>query len=149
MSKIGEQVEVQTQERVFEVGAALPAFVRRADLATWNRYAAVNDEFVAIHMDDEAGRAAGYPGAIGMGNLIWAWLHAMIEDWLGDRGRLDRMECRFRGPALKGDEISCAGTVLSREVSEGGAVVLELDVWADRQTGERLVAAKARVLIPA
>ncbi|MFC7885160.1 MaoC/PaaZ C-terminal domain-containing protein [Streptomyces sp. NPDC057376] len=145
MTKVGEQV----QEQDFEVGAALPPFVRRADLATWNRYAAVNDEFVAIHMDDEAGQAAGYPGAIGMGNLIWAWLHAMIEDWLGDRGRLDRMECRFRAPALKGDEITCAGTVVSREVSEDGTVVVQLDAWADKQTGERLVAAKARALIPA
>jgi acyl dehydratase len=139
--------QVQAQE--FEVGAALSPFVRQADLAVWNRYASVNDEFVAIHMEDAAGQAAGYPGAIGMGNLIWAWLHAMVEEWLGDRGRLEYMECRFRAPALKGDEISCTGTVRGRETRQDGSTVLELDVWADKQTQERLVAAKVRVVLPA
>jgi hypothetical protein len=137
------------QEKEFEVGAALPPFVRQAGLEAWNRYAAVNDEFVAIHMDDAAGQAAGYTGAIGMGNLIWAWLHAMVEDWLGDQGRLEHMECRFRGPALKGDEISCGGMVQGRRIREDGATVLELELWADQQTQERLVAAKASVVLPA
>jgi hypothetical protein len=137
----------QAENREFEVGASLPPFVRHAGLETWNRYAAVNDEFVGIHMDDEAGQAAGYPSAIGMGNLIWAWLHAMVEDWLGDQGRLEHMECRFRGPALKGDEISCGGVVEGRTAREDGSTVLELEVWADNQTHERLVAAKARVVL--
>ena len=44
-------------------GQEQPRFERRTDFANWNRYAAVNEEFVAIHMDDEAGRAAGLPSA--------------------------------------------------------------------------------------
>ena len=40
---------------------------------TWNRYAAVNDKFVYIHMDDEAGGSAlNEQGAFGMGNLRYA-----------------------------------------------------------------------------
>jgi acyl dehydratase len=133
----------------FEVGATVPPFARTAGLEAWNRYAAVNDEFVGIHMDDEAGQAAGYPGAIGMGNLLWAWLHCMVEGWLGDRGRLEHLECRFRVPALKGDEITCGGTVSGRSVREDGTTVLELDLWAEKQTGERLTSAKARACLPA
>jgi hypothetical protein len=139
--------QARNEESEFEVGAALPPFVREAGLAAWNRYAAVNDEFVGIHMDDAEGRAAGYSGAIGMGNLIWAWLHAMVEDWVGDEGRLEHMECRFRGPALKGDDISCGGVVQDRRIREDGATVLELEVWADQQTQERLVAGKASVVM--
>jgi hypothetical protein len=45
------------------VGAEIPTFVRTTGPANWSRYADVNDEFVGIHMDDEAGRAAGAPGA--------------------------------------------------------------------------------------
>ena len=40
-----------------EVGEEIPAFVRQTGFDNWNRYAAVNDEFVPIHMDDEAGQA--------------------------------------------------------------------------------------------
>ena len=76
-----------TQLRGVKAGEELPPFTRTAGFANWNRYAAVNDEFVPIHMDDEAGRAAGYPTAFGMGNLQWAYLHNLVRDWLGDERR--------------------------------------------------------------
>ena len=62
-----------------EVGTAIPEFAREAGLHAWNRFAAVNDEFVPIHMDDDAGRAAGYDGAFGMGTLQFAWLHCVLR----------------------------------------------------------------------
>ena len=99
-------------------GLELPPFVRTADFHAFNRYAAVNDEFVDIHMDDEAGRAAGYPGAFGMGNLTFAWMHCLVRDWLGDAGRIVRLECQFRGPALRGDTVTCKATV-TRVFEEG------------------------------
>ena len=52
------------------VGDTLPGWSRQTDFMSWNRYAAVNDEFVYMHMDDEAGRKAlNEQGAFGMGNL--------------------------------------------------------------------------------
>ena len=42
------------------IGDEIPTFVREnTGLHHFNRYAAVNEEFVPIHMDDEAGREAG------------------------------------------------------------------------------------------
>ena len=70
------------------VGTELPPFVRTTGFHNWNRYAAVNDEFVPIHMDDEAGRAQGFAGAFGMGNLMWSYLHNLVRDWMGDDGRI-------------------------------------------------------------
>lgn len=137
----------RTDADAFAVGAEVPPFTRTAGLEAWNRYAAVNDEFVGIHMDDEAGRAAGYSGAIGMGNLIWGWLHCMVDAWTGEHGRLEHLECRFRAPALKGDEIVCTGTVTGRETAPDGAVALTVEVWADRQNGDRLVSGTARVVL--
>ncbi|ROO86583.1 MaoC dehydratase-like protein [Actinocorallia herbida] len=130
-------------------GTSVPGFTRTAGLEAWNRYAAVNDEFVGIHMDDEAGRAAGYPGAIGMGNLIWGWLHCMLDEWVVGRGRLEHLECRFKAPALKGDEVVCGGVVTARETARDGAVSLTVEVWADRQNGDRLVAGTARLILNA
>ena len=43
------------------VGDEIPAWSRTTDFMHWNRYAAVNDEFVYIHMDDEAGRGEDQP----------------------------------------------------------------------------------------
>jgi hypothetical protein len=47
-----------TSAAAAKVGDELPPFVRTTGFDNWNRYAAVNDEFVPIHMDDDAGRAA-------------------------------------------------------------------------------------------
>ena len=133
----------------FEVGATVTPFVRPAGLHAWNRYAAVNDEFVGIHMDDAEGQAAGYLGAIGMGNLVWAWMHCAVEQWLGDRGRLEHLECRFKAPALKGDEITCRGTITGRDTEDDGSTVLHVELWAENQTGNRFAPGQARVRLAA
>ena len=58
-----------------QVGDALPDWSRTTGFMEWNRYAAVNDEFVPFHMEDSAGRRAGNEqGAFGMGNLRYAYI---------------------------------------------------------------------------
>src|SRR6266496_6145822 len=109
------------------IGDALPEFRHTTDFAHWNRYAAVNDEFVPIHMDDEAGRAAGYPTAFGMGNLQWSYLHNLVRDWIGDDGRIVRLTCQFRAPNTRGMTVTARGTVTGRR-TEDGEDYLDLDV---------------------
>lgn len=95
------------------VGDTLPPFVRTTGLANWNRFAAVNDEFIDIHMDDDAGRDAGYESAFGMGTLLWSYLHNLVRDWLGERGRIIEIDCQFRAPNIKGLTLTGHGTVTS------------------------------------
>src|SRR5262245_54155722 len=65
------------------LGDELPVFERQTDLMNWNRFAAVNDEFAYIHMDDSAGLAAGQGGAFGMGALRIAFMLNSLRDWAG------------------------------------------------------------------
>ena len=108
-------------------GDELPAFRRTTGFAEWNRYAAVNDEFVPIHMDDDAGRAQGFPGAFGMGNLMWSYLHNLVRDWMGDDGRIVRMGCSFRSPNLRGMTVEARGTVTAVR-DEGGERLVDLEL---------------------
>lgn len=128
------------------VGDELPVFQRRTGLAEWNRYAAVNDEFVPIHMDDEAGRAAGFQSALGMGNLQIAYLHNLVRDWLGDRGRILTLSCRFNAPNLKDTIIRAGGHVTAVTPKEKG-VEIALDVWTADAAGNRLAPGACTVLI--
>jgi acyl dehydratase len=121
MSTLAEQLSV---------GDKLPPFTRVTDFAAWNRYAAVNYEFVPIHMDDEAGRRAGLPGAVGMGNLQWSYLHNMVRDWLGGAGRILRMDCQFRGMNVRGQTVTAHGTVSGLTPGAGG-IEVSLDVWTE------------------
>ena len=56
--------------------SGIPPYVRTTGLANWNRFAAVNDEFIDIHLDDDSAKAVGMPGVFGMGNLRIAYLHS-------------------------------------------------------------------------
>ena len=130
------------------VGEELPVFTRTTGFPVWNRFAAVNDEFIPIHMDDEAGQAAGMPGAFGMGNLQLAYLHNLVREWLGERGRILRMQCRFRSVNQKGQQVTARGRVTSVQRQAEGLVV-ELDVWTEDQDGNQLAPGRCTVLIDA
>ncbi|WP_232839994.1 hotdog family protein [Nocardia aurea] len=121
------------------VGAEIPLFVRTTDAANWNRYAAVNDEFVGIHMDDEAGRAAGGTGAFGMGNMQWAYLHNMMRDWLDGRGRIMSVSCQLRSMNTKGQTVAAGGRITDvRTVGE--QVLVDLDIWTQDSAAGRMLA---------
>ncbi len=134
--------------RAVSIGDELEPFVRLTGLAVWNRYAAVNDEYVPIHMDDEAGRAAGLPGAIGMGNLQWAYLHNVVRQWMGDSGRIVKMSCQFRNPNLKDQTVSARGRVTSVEPGPDG-VTVGLEVWTEDDRGNRMAPGTCTVLLAA
>ena len=130
-------------------GLELPTFQRTMGFDNWNRYAAVNDEFVPIHMDDEAGKAAGYPGAFGMGNLQFAYLHILLHQWMGvERGRIVAVTCQFRSPTLKGAVVTAKGVVKAVR-REGDEVLVDLDVWTENQDGDKLAPGTATVALPA
>ncbi len=131
------------------VGAELTPFVRTTGFHNWNRYAAVNDEFVPIHMDDDAGRAQGFPGAFGMGNLMWSYLHNLVRDWMGDDGRIVTMSCSFRSPNLRGMTVEARGTVTAVRDEDGERLVdLELSVVDHDNPDTVLVPATATVALP-
>ncbi len=125
-------------------GDRLPPFERRADFETWNRFAAVNDEFVPIHMDDQAGRHAGLPSAIGMGNLGVAQIHCLLRSWIPAEGRIADVSVQFRSPAVRGRTNSAHGSVTAVHV-EGERRRIDLDVWVEDDTGTTLTSGTATV----
>ncbi len=129
-----------------QVGFELPVFERVGDFDAWNRYAAVNDEFVAIHMDDEAGRAAGYPSAFGMGNLHIAYLHALLRQWMGDTGQVLRLGAQFTNPAVRGAINRACGVIRSVD-TDHDATTVELDIWVEDGAGNRLTPGSATVVL--
>jgi len=127
-------------------GTAVPPFQRTTGFHNWNRFAAVNDEFVDIHMDDGAGQAAGYPGAFGMGNLQWAFIHNMLREWVGLDGRIVRVACQFRGPNLRDTVVTARGTVTAVRPADGETLV-DLDVWTETEGSGKVAVGTATVAV--
>ncbi len=131
-----------------EVGQQVTPWSRKTDFMHWNRYAAVNDEFVYIHMDDEAGRAAkNDQGAFGMGNLRFAYLLNMLRHWAGDEVTIRELGCQYRAINQKNDVLTCTGTITDKKV-ENGENLVYLDVNVTNQDGKTGAPGKAVVVMP-
>ena len=130
------------------VGDQLPAWSRKTDFMNWNRYAAVNDEFVYIHMDDEAGRKGlNEQGAFGMGNLRYAYIVNALQAWIGDEAEVREIGCQFRAINQKNDVLTVIGTVTEKQTSDGEhRIVLDIDVV--NQKGEPTCPGHALVVVP-
>jgi len=127
------------------VGDEIPPFVRVTDFAEWNRYAAVNDEFIDIHMSADAAQAAGQPDVFGMGNLRIAYAHNALHDWLGGRGDIAEFGCQFRGMNFRGDELTTWGRVTAVE-DRAGLHCIDLELGVRNQAGEETMPATATVV---
>jgi len=130
------------------LGDRLPAWSRTTDLMHWNRYAAVNDEFMPFHMDDDDGRRAGNPaGAFGMGNLRFAYMLNALQAWSGDTAEVRELSCRYRVMNQKHDQLTVTGRVVALDVvGDEGQVRLEIDVT--NQAGESTCPGHAIVILP-
>lgn len=129
-------------------GDELPAWSRKTDLMSWNRYAAVNDEFVYIHMDEEAGRRAlNEKGVFGMGNIRYSYIVNSLQDWIGDGGVIREVGVQFRAINQKNDVLTVTGKVKETKVEEGENRVY-LDVNVMNQDGEGTCPGHAIVVLP-
>ena len=119
------------------IGDQIPKWSRKTSFAEWNRYAAVNEEFVPFHMDDEAGRQAGNEqGAFGMGNLRYAYIVNALRDWIGDEGVICEVGCQYRAINQKNDTLTVVGEISDKKIDDGRKMVfLKIDVVNDSNEG--------------
>ena len=131
-----------------QVGDKLPEWSRKTSFAEWNRYAAVNEEFVPFHMDDEAGRRAGNEqGAFGMGNLRYAYIVNALHAWVGDEGVVREVGCQYRAINQKDDVLTVVGEITEKS-TEGGENRVRLDINVVNQGGGATCPGHAVVVLP-
>ena len=118
------------------VGQALPSLTKQVSVEQIRQYAEASGDRNPIHLDESFARSAGLPGVIAHGMLTMAFANQMVTDWLGDRSRLKRLQGRFAGMVLPGDEVTCTGTVASKD-EEALRVVITLVVT--NQRGEKVL----------
>ncbi len=126
-------------------GDAVPDWTRTTDLSHWNRYAAINHEFVPIHMDPADAVKAGQADVFGMGNLRISYLHNALYDWLAGRGDIVDFRCEFRGLNFKGDRLTCKGVVTGKQQREGARLV-QLELAVENQDAKNTCPGEATLL---
>ena len=128
-------------------GDSLPIFRRYTDLMNFNRFAAVNDEYVYHHMDLDIANSRGQRDVDGMGLLQFSYLHNMLLQWMGEEGDITRASVQYRANNGRGDIVSCHGRVV-RKYQEGTRNLVDVDVWTENRRSETLSRGNATVSLP-
>lgn len=110
------------------------------------RYARASGDFNPIHQDDEFARAAGMGGVFAHGMLSMGFVAQTLTDWAG-AGAVRKLAVRFAALVRLNDTVTCRGRVLAKS-SAGDLHLVELDVWAENQRGEKVVTGKATLALP-
>ena len=117
------------------VGDALPDVVKGPiQQIQLTRYAGASGDFNPIHQDDEFAKAAGMGGVFGHGMLTMGFVGQCVTDWAG-AGTVKKLGVRF------------AGRVLDKS-SKNGTHLVDVELWAQNQKGEKVVTGKATVALP-
>ncbi|MBK7948271.1 MAG: MaoC family dehydratase N-terminal domain-containing protein [Deltaproteobacteria bacterium] len=140
------KADPRSRWKALEKGDVLPVFERTTGFGEWNRYAAVNDEFIDVHMSAEAARAAGQPDIFGMGNLRIAYVHNAIDGWLAGAGDIAEFGCQFRALNFLND---CLATklVVSGKEERDGLLLVAFDADVVNQSGAATMPASATAIL--
>ena len=108
--------------------------VRECDRYRPIYYAAAGGDFNPIHIDAEAGKAAGLGGAILQGLCTMGWAVEAFVNYLGDPGKVSKVKVRFSRPVMVGDTITIEGKVVA--LADGK---LTAELSAKNQKGDEVL----------
>jgi acyl dehydratase len=97
-------------------------------------YAAASGDFNPIHIDGDAGRAAGLGGPILQGLCTLSWAVEAVTRYLKDPTRITKVRVRFSKPVKIDDTITFSGRL---KAIEGGTLTFE--VAAKNQHGDEVL----------
>ncbi|MGA2285766.1 MAG: MaoC/PaaZ C-terminal domain-containing protein [Dehalococcoidia bacterium] len=129
------------------VGDEIPKLVKNCTTQQLVMWAAGSGDMYQIHYDKDFAAGNGLPGVIVHGALKNAFLGQLLHDWLGDKGQIKKYSCQYRGMDVPGQEMICRG-VITEKSQEGGKNVVQLDIWTEKEGGEKTSPGKATVYLP-
>jgi hydroxyacyl-ACP dehydratase HTD2-like protein with hotdog domain len=124
-------------------GDELPLLVKNASRAQLFLFSAATHNPHRIHYDRDYARLEGHDDILVHGPLQGAWLHQLVQDFAGPRGRVLALAFQNRGRALPERDLALRGRVAA---VDGDVVTLE--VWEEDETGAVLMPGSARVRLP-
>ena len=125
------------------LGDALPERVHTPDNVQLMLYNAALWNGHRIHFDEPyAKEVEGYPGLVVAGPLLGDWLNQVVELWLGDNGRLIKIEYSNRQASYIGETLTAGGKVTAID-----ADMVTVEVFIKNEAGEVIAPGIATVQI--
>ncbi|MPZ24349.1 MAG: hypothetical protein GEU28_12625 [Dehalococcoidia bacterium] len=105
------------------------------------------DSWEEVWFKDKVAQSCGFPAAHETGLQRVAWVGDLLTNWCSDHGFLARLQLRLTRPCINADSTWSMGRVAGKR-REGEKYLVDLQVWAENQRGERTAEGVAEVLLP-
>ena len=129
-----------------KIGDAIPPITKGPLTREWiKKYADASGDHNPIHIDEKFAVSFGLPSVIAHGMLDMGFVAQHVANWVGLNGDLKRIKVRFVANVRPGDIVTCKGKLKDKKV-EGGKKTVFLDLWAENQKGEQVIAGEADVV---
>lgn len=112
-----------------------------------NQETGAQDSAARGHAEEKMAREVGMPGGYDVGPQRISWLGQLMTDWVGDAGIVRVLDVKLRRPNIFGDVSLCRGQIVDKRV-EGGALLVDVEVYVENQLGERTAEGTAVAELP-
>ena len=99
------------------------------------------------HAEPKMARDVGMPGSYDVGPQRISWMGQLMTNWMGDDGFLRRLDVSVRRPNIFGDVSWCRAKIADKRI-DGGAHLVDLELWVENQLGETTAKGTAIVELP-
>ncbi len=130
------------------LGDVLPSLVRQASNEAVRAFVKVwtPDRGGSRFTDEGQAKRDGFPAPIVPGILSMSYLSQVVLAW-ADNVELEKLDVIYRGLILHGERLTCRGVVADKGM-DGGRPLVHVDLYMEREGGERPLTGSARVLVP-
>jgi acyl dehydratase len=138
------------EQRYYEdvvVGEELTPSVKYPTTMQLVKFAAASNDYYQVHYDKDFAVAAGLPGVIVHGWLGLSFLADMVAAWMGEGGRMVKLDGGYKGMNRVHEELFCYAKV-SRKYEDDGEGRLRLELWIENPAGVKTVTGSAVVALP-
>lgn len=112
-----------------KVGTKIKSLIKKPDYKhvfmfsaiTWNRH--------MIHYNNQTALNEGLPDVVVQRALLGNYLCQLITDWIGDHGKLSRLEWKVLRSAVPGETLLCQGKVLEKNnINDRWHIICEMNI---------------------
>jgi acyl dehydratase len=105
------------------------------------QFAAATNDFLPMHVDEEAAKAKGYSGICAQGQMAFAYCEQALKKHAENLDIL-KISSTFQKLIWPGDMLTCKGLV-SKRYEEDGEQLVDFDLWVENQNQDVILKGKA------
>jgi hypothetical protein len=130
-----------------KVGSDIPPLTKHPTKRQLVKWAVASGDLNELHYDKDYATNLGFPDVILHGRLKAAFLGQLMTEWIGDKGKLKRLACNYRGNDMPGEDIVCKGKITKKYV-QGEEHIVECEIWTEDKKGNKTTPGTTVVVLP-